>query len=109
VPDKPSGGRTDWNTIDTALCKIEAGCLVDAAFISCGVDREVFERWLGYEKVAKKVEEAQARFISCAMQKIAEGASEAGHLRWLLERIAPSEFAKPSVELRRETAKEEKS
>jgi len=99
-----ASGKWNRGIVEQACELIKTGSLVDASFICLGVSRETFERWIeNYPKVGKMIEQAQAQFIACSLQKISQGKPEAGHLRWLLERIAPSEFARPSVEARKDS------
>ena len=96
------GGLIDDAVLEKSLERIEQdACPVDAAFISSGLTRKQFERYMSYETVQQKIESAQARCIASLVADVRSGGERAQHSRWLLESQFPSQFLIPNKSTRK--------
>ena len=109
-PKKPdvqcNPGRVDAVKLAEALKRIRHGTPVDASFISSGLSREQFERYLSYNNIRQQIERSQAEFISLSMEIISRGGKQSASRKWQLERLFPSEFSRPSKDLRKENTED---
>jgi len=98
---KFGGGRVDHGALKLILEDIELGAPPEVAAIGHGIDRDTFERWLSYENIRKKIDEAEAKAVLIYYRQVAEKAKNDPQMSLLiLQNRWPEKFGKPPVSAR---------
>jgi len=88
---------------DQILDRIRKGTPVDIAVRACGVDLEIFKSWCSSEVLKRKVDRAEAEFVSdlikIATERVIKDKSAEGALR-ILQLRYPKDFQTASRQTR---------